>query len=621
MSSEIYARVVFESPIPSLNREFEYSVPQELISQIQVGQRVKVPFARTVKPGFVVDLSSQKEFAGELSPIAEIVSKVPVLMPHIYELLKAISRRQACGVGELLTTAVPNRSVRIEKNFEFSGVARSPVSTKGPRVAETLRPVSDLISGVPKFFERLRTLAISYLSEGRSVIIAMPDHRDCTRMIEEISLHLDHSQVNYAGANPIGSERYLSFLKQLDSQPQILIGTRSVIYSPLAADSALLIWDDGDQSHQDQQAPYLTTREIALLRQSISDCPLHFLSHSRSTEIQRLCKIGYLDEIEPPNWWPKVALSSGRGLDGMAFKAIRDGLQNGPVLVQVAAPGVSRSLYCESCGERSTCSTCFGPLWSNPKSQIVCRWCGRLNLDHSCRECRRSELRQGSAGSARWVKQLGVSFPGVPIREFTGETESSLVSSKPSIVICTPGVEQVAVGGYWAVVLLDCAAQLSVDSLRAPEDALRSWLNALGFLRENGTAVAVGVTDEVSAALTLGRVASIVSDILIEREQLGFPPARRFLSAIGSRELLTSLAQRLELLDDVRILGVAEAVTNSADRDHRLLVSFGYSSGQSVADATKEFLGKLQGSHARTSRTSGRSIRPVTIKFDDPRVI
>jgi hypothetical protein len=137
----------------------------------------------------------------------------------------------------------------------------------------------------------------------------------------------------------------------------------------------------------------------------------------------------------------------------------------------------------------------------------------------------------------------------------------------------------------------------------------------------NGTAVAVGVTDEVSAALTLGRVTGIVSDILVEREQLGFPPARRFLSAIGSRDLLTSLAQELELVDDVRILGVAEAVTNSADRDHRLLVSFGYSSGQSVADATRDFLGKLQGSHSRTNRTSGRSIRPVTIKFDDPRVI
>jgi primosomal protein N' (replication factor Y) len=440
-------------------------------------------------------------------------------------------------------------------------------------------------------------------------------------MREELSRHLKDSEVSYVGPDPIGSERYLSFLTQLDNQTQVVIGTRSVIYSPLPSDSALLIWDDGDQSHQDQQNPYLTTREIALLRQSISDCPLHFLSHSRSTEVQRLIKIGYLNEIQPPNWWPKVAVSSGRGLDGMAFKAIRDGLQTGPVLVQVAAPGNSRSLYCESCADRSTCSTCFGPLWSNSKGQIVCRWCGRLNLDHHCRSCGASKLRQGAAGSTRWVKQLGISFPGVPIREYTGGSELTVVSNKPSISVCTPGVEQVATGGYSALILLDCAAQLSLDSLRAPEDALRSWLNALGFLRQGGFAVAVGVSDEVAQALTLGKVGSVVDGLLTEREQLGFPPARRFLSAVGARELLSELSEKLAELEDVRILGVAEAVSSSAQVDHRLLVSFGYSSGQIVADATKEFLGKLHSKQSRTSRSSGRAIRPITIKFDDPRVI
>jgi primosomal protein N' (replication factor Y) len=171
------------------------------------------------------------------------------------------------------------------------------------------------------------------------------------------------------------------------------------------------------------------------------------------------------------------------------------------------------------------------------------------------------------------------------------------------------------------VILLDCATQLSVDSLRAPEDALRSWLNALGFLRPNGLAVAVGVSDEVAPALTLGKVSNTVAELLAEREELGFPPARRFLSAVGARDLLTELSERLVGLPDVRILGIAEAVSNTAQQDHRLLVSFGYSSGQFVADATKEFLGKLHGKQSRTSRSSGRNIRPITIKFDDPRVI
>jgi primosomal protein N' (replication factor Y) len=621
MSSEVYARVVFESPIPALNREFEYSVPDELIDVVQVGQRVRVPFARAVKEGFIVGLLGEKEFAGELSAISEIVSPVGVLTPHIYELLKLISRRQACAVGELLTFAIPNRSVRIEKNFSFSSNLKELRTSKGLRVAETLRPVANAETGTPQFIDRIFSLAMTFLEEGRSVVIAMPDHRDCLRMAEQFASKIDQLQLNYLGANPIGSERYHSFLRQLDGEPQIVIGTRNVIYSPLPADSALIVWDDGDQSHQDQQAPYLTTREIALLRQSLADCPLHFLSHSRSTEIQRLCEIGYLDDVAPPNWWPKVAVSLGRGLDGMAFKAIREGLQSGPVLVQVATPGVARSLYCQTCGQRSTCSTCYGPLWSNSKGQIVCRWCGRFNLNHQCRDCGDSKLRQGSAGSTRWVKQLGLSFPGVPIREFTGESANCVLENKPSIAVCTPGVEQVAVGGYSTVVLLDCASQLSIDSLRAPEDALRSWLNALGFLRPGGTSVAVGISSEVSAALTLGKVNSTVSEMLAEREQLGFPPAKRFMSAVGARGLLLSLATELESIEDVRILGIAEAITSSNEKDHRLLVSFSYAVGQRVADATRQFLGKLPGSQSRTSQKSGRTIRPISIKFDDPRVL
>jgi hypothetical protein len=34
MKTETYARVVFASPLPALNREFEYLVPPELQSQI-----------------------------------------------------------------------------------------------------------------------------------------------------------------------------------------------------------------------------------------------------------------------------------------------------------------------------------------------------------------------------------------------------------------------------------------------------------------------------------------------------------------------------------------------------------------------------------------------------------
>ena len=56
MASEVYARVVFQSPLPALDREFEYVVPETLVAELAVGCRIKVPFAGQTKEGFVVAL-------------------------------------------------------------------------------------------------------------------------------------------------------------------------------------------------------------------------------------------------------------------------------------------------------------------------------------------------------------------------------------------------------------------------------------------------------------------------------------------------------------------------------------------------------------------------------------
>lgn len=620
MDSEIFARVVFQSPLPALDREFEYLVPSELNEKIVIGCRVKVPFAGQKKEGFVVGLSSDSEFKGKLSEVAEVISSVPVLAPHIYGLLKAISIRQCCSIGELIDNAVPKRSVKIEKEFK-SPISESASFGDGEKVAEIIRPVFDSETQLPYFTKRIATLATQYLETGRSVIVCVPDYRDVDRISTQLHQVIGHDAVVVLDSNEVGSRRYQVFLSQLQSSPKIVLGTRSAIYSPVAENSAIIVWDDGDQSHQDQQAPYLNTREIALIRQSLHKGPLHFISHARSVEVQRLVDIGYLREQELSSWRPKVSISEGRGLDGASFKAIKNGLETGPVLFQVAAPGTARSLYCASCNERSKCNKCNGPLWLNAAGQIACRWCGKLNLDYCCRACGESKLSQGAAGATRWVTQLGKSFPGIPILEITAEQGPFSVSDRPQIVVSTPGVEPIAPNGYSSVVFIDCLAQLSRDSLRAPEDSIRGWLNALGFLNQNGSAVAVGVSDEVSKALSLGDVIGTAKQMLLEREELGFPPTRRIVSATGSRDLVTELGNRLSSISGARVLGVVSAQTNATESDFRMIASFTYASGNEVAICAKEFLATLSTKTLRTSAKSGRAIRPVTIKFDDPRVL
>lgn len=620
MTAEVYARVVFQSPLPALDREFEYLVPIDLSPIIQIGCRVKAPFAGQIKEGFVVALDSQPEFQGKLSVLQGLVSNVPVLAPHVYQLLKAVALRQCCSVGELLDNAVPKRSVRVEKAFNLpKGNQKS--FEPGERYAELVRPVFDIETQKPSFMKRIIELASMYLNEGRSTIICVPDFRDINGLAKLFADVLPKESLLVQDSTEVGSKRYQSFLSQLETAPRILLGSRSVMYSPLAEDSALIIWDDGDQSHQDQQSPYLTTRELALIRQSQFGGPIHFLSHSRSTEVQRLVEIGYLKEVSTSNWRPKVSISEGKALDGSSFKVIKKGLESGPVLFQVAAPGTARSLYCSSCNQRSSCNACNGPLWLNAQGKTVCRWCGNFNLHFLCKECGNAKLVQGAAGATRWVEQLGKSFPGIPIREVTVSQGIQEVSDKAQIVVATPGIEPVADHGYSAVVLIDCLAQLNRDTLRAPEDALRAWLNALSLMRDAGEAVAVGVSSEVSRALTLGEVTETAANLLSDREELGFPPARRLMSAVGSHALLTELGQKLSSVAGSKVLGIAVAQSAASGESFRLLVSFNYGSGNQVAIIAREFLAGLTSKAVRTNSRSGRSIRPVTIKFDDPSVL
>jgi len=619
MATEVFARVVFQSPLPALNREFEYRVGSEIRNVVAVGQRVRVPFAGQAKEGFIVGLSDTASFVGKLSELGEIVSSVSVLTEHIYLLLKAIAERQCSSVGEILGNAIPKRSVRVEKSFELEMPVRK-VSPLPTRFAELVSPVADVETGRPIFLRRLAVLSHEYFAGGRSVIVCVPDFRDLERLKQALADLIPNESISIVDSNDLASDRYRNFLSQLSREPLVVLGTRNAIYSPVAGDAAIIIWDDGDQSHQDQQAPYLTTREIALLRSSLFDAPLHFLSHSRSTEVQRLVGIGYLEDAKHSAWHPKVALSEGAGLDGMTFKLIKRALESGPVLVQVAAPGNARSLYCAACNSRSRCNHCNGPLWLNAKGQIVCRWCGQLNLNFSCVQCKNTKLKQGAAGASRWAEQLGKSFPGIAVREITAEQQSHLIPSRPALVICTPGIEPIANGGYSGVVLLDCASQLNVDSLRAPEDALRSWLNAIAFMRPDAEAVAVGASPEVNRALSLGQITETVSNFLKEREELGFPPSKRILSATGSREVVDELAKLLAGVSQARVLGISESRGVTAEIEYRLVASFNYADGASVASLVRDYVAGLSSKQVRTNLKSGKNLRPLTIKFDDPKV-
>ena len=624
------ARVALDSPLPNLDRLFDYSIPIEMQGLLTVGQRVRVSFGRTKKlvEAFVIETAEKSEFDGKLANIAEIVSQVAVLPENIYKLARAVADRQASTLADVLSGAVLTRSVAVEKKFVASAVFAEAQSSKDKQIAKLEAALAQPISvasahadqPIPAWQEQLLTAAEQKLSTGQSVIIVVPDFRDIQQLREiiEKSSFAEH-YIDYT-ADQTGSKRYSAFLKCLSQGAHLVVGSRSTVYAPLQNLGLIAFFDDGDLNLQEQQSPYIHARDVALLRQTIDNCDLLFVSHSRSCEVQRLVEMNYLTETTLKFAAPSVAFDeSDSRVPTLAWQLIREAATVGAVLVQVSSKGTARTAYCQQCSTRALCGNCHGPIWIDSSGMPRCRWCNAQNLAYRCSECGHEKIRQGFGGSTRTVAEFGKAFAGIQIIESTGDKPLLEVTAGKKIVIATPGAEPTVAGGYEAVIVLDANQALSKDSLRASEDAVRNWSNAIAKLGRGGRAVIAGAPQRIGQRFALWQQIELAQDELENRRELEFPPHVRLGSVEGPIDVITQLTDELTI-DGVQVLGPIQVRGAQGEQNMRFVLKYPYSLGVILAEAIKAAQLKVTAGLTKTSAT-GRVSRAVRVRMDDPEVI
>ena len=639
-----FAKVAVATPLPQLDRLFEYRVTEEQQALVAVGVRVKVPLGRSKQmlDGYIVELSDSAEYQGELAELAEVVSEAPVLTPAVYDLCRAIADRQAVAIGDVLRLAIADRSVAVEKSFlaapenadikhAFDPVIHSALhpafvankdGENGGSVRTTVLANPRLVAFAgghyPAWVKLFLDRAVDESDGGRSSILVVPDFRDQHLLLEAAEALSLTNVVNYS-TEQVKSKRYAAFLQSLSQRATVVIGSRAAVYAPSFNLGLVAIWDDGDSNHWEPNSPYIHSREVALIRQSQTGCNLLIASHSRSAEVQRLVEIGYLTDETEAFSRPNLAVSDeGYRIDGLAYKTIREGLTRGPVLVQVGAKGNSVSAYCQACSSRALCKECNGPLWLDSKGQPKCRWCNAFNLDFKCRDCGGAQLRLGQAGATRTATELARTFAGVRVIESTGDVRIEKVAAKPALVIATAGAEPLAERGYAAVVLLDCQNLLARDTLRATEDAVRLWSNAFALLADDGRGAAVGLAGDLGQKIAFWQQVQLAAEELETRRELAFAPAVRLASVTAARETLEAISTAIADIKSVRVLGPLPAKEPEL---LRILIRYEYAAGAELAAALRAQV-LLHGSAGlRVNPKNGRAARPIRIKMDEPEVI
>ncbi|GAA4482236.1 primosomal protein N' [Microbacterium panaciterrae] len=634
------ARVLLDSPVPQLDRLFDYAVPAPFEDAAVPGVRVRVPLrsAGRLIDAYVIERATEDDDARTLAEIETVVSAARVLPERLYALARRVADRAAGSASDVLRLIVPKRQVRVEKAWLAAGAEQPSVPAFVPAaevaatvalyagLRETLedreraaveaipRPGQD---GHPEWSRLLAAAAATTLAGGASAILVVPDYRDLDVLLTTLEAFAPGAPIARLDSRQTGPDRYRAYLRTLEDAPWIVVGNRSACYAPVRA-GLIAVWDDGDGLLAEPLSPGAHVRDVALLRQEQEGSALLFAGHSRTTDVERLVEGGWIRAITAERRvLPRVALDSpedldrrGQRLPSRAFLTAREAAATGPVLLQVARPGFSPTLLCASCRTPARCPACGGPLGAAHRGAVpVCAWCGRGARSWACGSCGGETVRLAVSGSERTAEELGRAFPGIRVIVADGAHPVERVDARPALVVATRGAEPQADGGYRAVVLLDGSRMLQAPDLRIGESCLRWWSNAAALAAPGAPIHLVGVDGAVARAFATWSQPAYARSELAERAPLRMPPAVRVAqlegSAAGVRRALDDLAVLALPADAVLGPVLIEGDENSRER---ALVRFPYAEGTRVAESLRasvvaEAMGRRRGK-GRTARTT-----------------
>lgn len=112
----MFIDVIVELKAKTLDKTFTYKVPNNLINDIKIGKRVKVPFGKQKLEGFVLDIKNDLKVDYEIKDILEIIDEDPVLNEEMLELGKYISKKTMSTLISSYQTMLP-AALKAHKDF------------------------------------------------------------------------------------------------------------------------------------------------------------------------------------------------------------------------------------------------------------------------------------------------------------------------------------------------------------------------------------------------------------------------------------------------------------------------------------------------------------------------
>ncbi len=232
------------------------------------------------------------------------------------------------------------------------------------------------------------------------------------------------------------TERARVWLSAAKGEANVVVGTRSAVFTPMPQAGLIVIDEEHDVSYKQQDGFRYSARDFALMRGKALGVPVVLGSATPALETLSNVEAGRYRHIELTSRPGAAVLPEFRvqdlrgkrlthGLSQELINAIRTCLDRGEqALIFKNRRGYSPVLLCHDCGWHAQCARCDKPLTLHRNNaRLRCHHCGyeQRVMDH-CPDCKSTGLQAQGYGTERLEEGLNELFPNALIVRIDRET-------------------------------------------------------------------------------------------------------------------------------------------------------------------------------------------------------
>ncbi|MCL5069726.1 MAG: hypothetical protein M1308_02340, partial [Actinobacteria bacterium] len=400
------AEVFLDLKAIEINHAFDYKIPEELTDNIEIGTMVFVPFGNRKEIGYVSRLKDKSDLPDKnLKKIDKIIGNITLFDIKKLTLIYWMSFYYIAAIGKIIELFLPH--VKKSKLEKFCKLKIKPVI--GESKVITGRQYKDIVPSINldkhQFFGDVyceeinnfirQNLHKAFLLEGfmssynktslylnlcrqtlesnRKVLVLVPEIISAEKLYEDLKINFaQHVCIYHSGMSE--KKRFETWYDIWNNNFEIVIGTRSALFTPIKDLGLVIIDNEHDLSYKDSTIVRYNTQDVALKLGKILKIPVVFTSPTPSISIRFKAE----DEnnfkiIEVSDNFTNKTLLEKEVVDlkkidsykddtlitNTLHKAINEEILAGnKIIIFINKLGFSHFLICTKCGSIPKCPIC-----------------------------------------------------------------------------------------------------------------------------------------------------------------------------------------------------------------------------------------------------------------------